>query len=236
MLLTCTYDFVVAPGKTYIASSVAKALALTAATRTAVVFISYADTTPATTRSVLQSFAFQVVSDDYDLQAVVCQSYSAETNRTLEGTRTFLSTVLACAGPTYLVLDGLDEMEQEERSLLLDQLILVLDSSNETRVFISSRPEADLVTKLKKEATEVPINEQNTPGIQTFVHQSMQSWFARREFWPEERAEIESCLKPITSKAKGIASFLVIWMDLGANLVAKECSCMLGSCSTVWKT
>ncbi|KAK7972207.1 Nacht domain protein [Apiospora saccharicola] len=191
-------------GKTFIASSVAKALSLVAATRTAVAFLSYSDTTPATTRSVLQSFAFQVVSNDYNLQEVVCQSYSAETNRTLEGTRTFLSTVLACAGPTYLILDGLDEMEQTERSLLLDQLIMVLDSSNETRIFISSRPEADLATKLSKKAIEVPINQKNTPGIRTFVHESMQSWFTRREFWPDDRAEIESCLKPIATKAKGM--------------------------------
>ncbi|KAK8054923.1 hypothetical protein PG993_000150 [Apiospora rasikravindrae] len=186
------------------ASSVAKALSLAANSRTAVVFLSYSDTPPATACSVLQSFAFQVVSDDHDLQVVVCQSYSAETNQSLEGTTIFLSAVLACAGPTYLVLDGLDEMERIERSLLLDQLMLVLESSNETKLFISSRPEADLATKLNKKATDLPINKQNTPGIQTFVHQSMESWFARREFWPEEKAEIEACLKPLATKAKGM--------------------------------
>ncbi|KAK8102138.1 hypothetical protein PG984_015284 [Apiospora sp. TS-2023a] len=114
--------------------------------------------------------------------------------------------------------DGMDEMEQTERSLLLDQLIMVLDSSNETRIFISSRPEADLARKLSKKAIEVPINQKNTPGIRTFVHLSMQSWFARREFWPDERAEIESCLKPIATKAKGIASFLVTRMDFVEDL------------------
>ncbi|KAK8037815.1 Nacht domain protein [Apiospora marii] len=191
-------------GKTFIASSVAKALSLTPATRKAIVFLSYSDNPRSTAFSVLQSFAFQVVSDDYNLQTVVCQSCTAEINQTLEGTRTFLSTILACAGPTYLILDGLDEMDRIERSLLLDQLILLLESSNETRLFISSRPEADLVAKLDKRATDLPINKHNTPGIQAFVHDSMRSWFARRGFWPEEKAEIEACLKPLASKAKGM--------------------------------
>ncbi|KAK7906557.1 hypothetical protein PG985_016294, partial [Apiospora marii] len=191
-------------GKTFMASSVAKALSLRAPTRKAIVFLSYNDNPRATASSVLQSFVFQVVSDDYDLQTVVCQSWTAETNQSLEGTTNFLSTILACAGPTYLILDGLDEMERIERSLLLDQLILVLESSNETRLFISSRPEADLVAKLNKRATDLPINKQNTPGIEAFVHDSMRSWFARRGFWPEEKAEIGACLKPLASKAKGM--------------------------------
>ena len=177
-----------------------------------------------------------MVSDDYDLQAVVCQSYSADMNQSLQSATAFLSTVLACAGPTYLVLDGLDEMERTERSLLLDQLILVLESSNETKIFISSRPEADLITKLNGKATTLPIDKRNTPGIQTFVHDTMESWFSKRGFWPEEKAEIEVCLKPLVTKAKGIATFLIDCMDLRANITPKECFCMLGSCLAVLKT
>ncbi len=118
-----------------------------------------------------------------------------------------LITLLACTGPAYLIVDGLDEMGEVEQRRLLTQLLRASELSREARLFISSRTEADLESILRKDATVLKIEQRNLECIQAFVKQWTQSWFVEREFWPDEQTEIELGLEPLASKSQGKLTF-----------------------------
>ncbi|KAI1640418.1 NACHT domain protein [Biscogniauxia mediterranea] len=189
-------------GKTYLASTViARVQSLG---RTAFAFLSYKENRNATAISVLHSLIFRVVSGEDDLQTVVCQSCNEESKRSLQGATELLTTVLACAGPVYLIVDGLDEIDEVERRRLLTQLLLILKSSHEVRLFISSRAEADLNSILSSGVTVLRVDQRNSECIQTFVKQWARRWFIEREFLPEEQTEIEAGLTPLAAKSQGM--------------------------------
>ncbi|KAI1488247.1 NACHT domain protein [Biscogniauxia mediterranea] len=189
-------------GKTYLASTViARVQSLG---RTAFAFLSYKENRNATAISVLHSLIFRVVSGEDDLQTVVCQSCNEKSKRSLQGATELFTTVLACVGPVYLIVDGLDEIDEVERGRLLTQLLLILKSSHEVRLFISSRAEADLNSILSSDVTVLRVDQRNSECIQTFIKQWAWRWFVEREFLPEEQTEIEAGLTPLAAKSQGM--------------------------------
>ncbi|KAI5867325.1 NACHT domain protein [Durotheca rogersii] len=189
-------------GKTYLTSTVIDKVRSLG--HTAFVFLSYKQDQRATAISVLHSFIFRLASGEEDLQTVVCQSCSEESKRSLQGAAALLTTVLSCTGPAYLIVDGLDEMDEEERGILLPQLLSIIKSSHEAKLFVSSRAEADLTSILRNEATAIRIDKRNSDCIQTFIQQWAQHWFIEREFWPEEQTQIKAGLAPLATKSKGM--------------------------------
>jgi hypothetical protein len=178
-------------------------------------FLSYKQQRDTTAISVLHSLIFRLVTGNDDLQTIVCQFYNAECKRTVKGATELLVKILSCAGPAYLIIDGLDEVEEIERSRLLIQLLQIVKSSHEARLFISSRAEADLVSILCSDATVLRIEQRNFECIQTFVKQWTQSWFVEREFWPEEQTEIEVGLEPLALKSQGMITDTIGTLTLG---------------------
>ncbi|KAJ6039601.1 NACHT nucleoside triphosphatase [Penicillium canescens] len=69
--------------------------------------------------------------------------------------RETLSNMLRCAGPTRIVIDGLDELPKGERTETLQELLEVLQDSNDTKILISSRAEKDIATALNKANPDV---------------------------------------------------------------------------------
>ncbi|KAI1273970.1 NACHT domain protein [Xylaria sp. FL0933] len=196
-------------GKTYLASEVIKKAQSMG--HTAFAFLSYKQ--HGTAISVIHSMIFHLASRNEDLQTVVCQSCSEECKKTLEGATDLLVNMLACTGPAYLVVDGLDEMDEVERCRLVAQMLRISASSHEVRLFISSRAEADLVSMLQKDATILQIERRNHQCIQAFVQQWTKSWFMERGFWPEEQSEIELGLESLASKSQGMFLYARVVLD-----------------------
>jgi hypothetical protein len=182
---------------------------------TAFAFLSYKESREITAISVLHSLVFGLVTGHDDLQTVICQSCSEESKRNLKGATELLTTVLACAGPAYLIVDGLDEMEEVERGRLLTRLLEIVKSSSEARLFISSRAEADLESILGDESIILRVEQRNLECIQTFVKHWTQSWFRERDFWPEERTEIEAGLVPLAVRSEGISLYGIFTVFFG---------------------
>ncbi|KAK5631042.1 hypothetical protein RRF57_006757 [Xylaria bambusicola] len=87
------------------------------------------------------------------------------------------------------------------------------ESSSETRVFISSRAEADLMLKLCKDASILQIDNKNYQCIQTFIRKWTKSWFIECEFWPEEQTEIQQGLESLAPKSKGMFLYARVVLD-----------------------
>ncbi|KAI0600874.1 NACHT domain protein [Biscogniauxia sp. FL1348] len=189
-------------GKTYLASTVIAEVQSLG--RTAFAFLSYKENRNATAISILHSLIFRVVSGEDDLETVVCQSCKEESKRSLQGATELLTTVLACAGPVYLIVDGLDEIDEGERGRLITQLLLILKSSHGVRLFISSRAEADLISILRNDATVLRVDQRNSECIKTFVERWARHWLVEREFLQEEQTEIEAGLAPLAAKSQGM--------------------------------
>ncbi|KAK4180618.1 hypothetical protein QBC36DRAFT_297422 [Triangularia setosa] len=105
-------------------------------------------------RSILQSLLFQLAFDVKDAQSLLVESNEREL---LGSTRYVLGLLRALlgtptAGLTYIILDGLDEMEVVERGILLQQLT-DLENCPELKILISSRREDGIASILGTKAT-----------------------------------------------------------------------------------
>ncbi len=145
---------------------------------------------------------FQLASDHDDLQALVCQSTRENLKTSIDTTTDLLRTLLSFAGSVYIVIDGVDEIDELERCRLLKQLFNVSETCIEVKILISSRSNADIMAFLKGKET-IRVDDRNSGSIQTFVNQRAQEWFLERDFYPDSRLEITRSLAPLASTAKG---------------------------------
>ncbi|KAF6815604.1 NACHT domain protein [Colletotrichum sojae] len=75
-------------------------------------------------------------------------------------------SLLRCAGLVYIVIDGVDEIEEKERSRLLEQLLRVSKSCQDCRILLSSRSESDLIAILKDDTVKIEVHHRNSGGVQ----------------------------------------------------------------------
>lgn len=170
--------------------------------RTLFAFASHIHQSILTARCILQSLVFQIAFDSKDAQIAIVES----DERNLSGSTTFVSgllkTLLKSIGPTYIILDGLDEMDAVERRILLQQLD-ELDDCTEVKILISSRPEDDIANTLAAKAVGIRVDKENSGAIQTYVNERTHNWLDREGFDQEARRQIKSLLLPVTGNANG---------------------------------
>ena len=189
-------------GKTYLSSTVVDH-ALSKG-RTLFAFLSYKFSSSISALSIIHSLIFQLTSGDDDLQAILCQSASKELRRELKRAVELLTTLLTTTGPVFIVIDGIDEIDEIERTRLLRCLLELSNCCDETKVLVSSRIEDDLQAILGDTAVQIRIDDRNAGSIQAFVSRRVQEWFLLRDFLPEARTEIQGLLAPLSSKANGM--------------------------------
>jgi len=166
-------------------------------------FLSYTHASNTSALSIFHSLIFQLASEDDDLQTVVCESSREKLKTNVEVAAKLFSDLLACAGLVYVVIDGLDEIKELERGLLLKHLLAVSRDAEDVRICISSRPEADLKTYLDEKADTVRVDTQNAGSIQKFVDHQTQKWLHDRNASPAAAAEVQRLLAPLAWKSKG---------------------------------
>jgi hypothetical protein len=170
--------------------------------RTLFVFASHIYQSSTTARSILQSLLFQLAFDAKDVQAVLVQSRERDLMSNTKYVSELLKTVLKSVGPTYIVLDGLDEMDPVERRILLQQLI-DLEDCTETMLLVSSRPEDDICRILETKATAIRVDKRNSGSIQSYVNQRTQDWIHGGDFDLEAQEEVRHLLAPLAATAGG---------------------------------
>jgi hypothetical protein len=172
--------------------------------RTLFVFVSHTHQTSTTTRSILQSLLFQLAFDVKDAQSVLAESNERELLGSTRYVLGLLKTLLdsPAVGPTYIILDGLDEMEVVERGILLQQLA-DLDSCPGTKILISSRPEDDIASILDAKATKIRVDKRNSGSIQSYVNQRTRDWIRTANLDQEIRKKVETLLAPVIGNANG---------------------------------
>ncbi|RYP91269.1 hypothetical protein DL770_002587 [Monosporascus sp. CRB-9-2] len=167
----------------------------------------------------LPLFDFQLASDDDDLRAIVCESTGDDLRSSTDGAVHVFKQLLAYAGLVYIIIDGLDEIEELERGRLLKYLLGLSKDCEGVKVIISSRSEADIHSVLKDESTILRVDHKNAGNIQTFVNQECQTWFRQCNFFPETETEIRGLLAPLASNSQGMFLYAKVvlksmrWLD-----------------------
>jgi hypothetical protein len=148
---------------------------------------------------------FQLAAYNDDLQEELCQSSRKNLKHNIEDAVIVLTTLLKCAGPVFIIVDGADEIDEVERGRLIKQLLTLSQSSQNAKILISSRVEQDIAKILDGEATKIRVDHCNAGSIQAFISQHIREWYQDREFLPEARAEIDGLLAPLAANSKGNA-------------------------------
>lgn len=114
-----------------------------------------------------------------------------------------LSKVLECAGPTYIIIDGLDEITELERHMTLRILLDILNNCDETKLLISSRIEDDIDSVMKGNAKTIRVDHKNAGCLQAYITSRAQQWLHDSNFDGQACSEIKALLAPLAAKAKG---------------------------------
>ncbi|KIW65266.1 hypothetical protein PV04_07539 [Phialophora macrospora] len=169
-------------------------------------FLSYKFASSLSALSILHSLIFQLAADRDDLQEIVCQSSSETLKSSIEAATELLKTLVHYVTPVYIVIDGIDEIDELERGRLLKHILSLLktdDRASSARVCISSRIETDL-TRMLKDWAIIRVDHHNAGSIQKFVNQCARQWYSEDNISPEMKSEIEGLLAPLASHAKGM--------------------------------
>lgn len=200
---TASYKYLhTCAGKTFLSSVVVDKTRTLG--RVAFAYLSYTafDTTSAL--SIIHSLIFQLIASDPDLQTIFCESISQDFEDTLGSALKILNMLLwSCTGPIYVIVDGLDEINEIQRVYFTKRILKSLEDCEDLMLCLSSRPETDLQALLDEKAASIRVNERNTESIEQFVHRWSGDWFRRYSIYPEARTQIERWLAPLALKAKG---------------------------------
>ena len=202
-------------------------------------FLNYRSAQEKITQIVLHSFLFQLVTDNKDLRPVL--AYHHENNyRKLVSSHAFIqdviSSILGHLSTTYFVVDGLDEIVETERSVLLWSLKSLQAKSPNLKLFISSRAEYDISTIIGPQCHKICVHHHNFKDIAEYVLKRVEVWLTGLRLAPEIVSDIQSCTEEIASKSKGMYFHLLDFNPkhhwLSANL-KQGCSCTRDWSATV---
>ena len=149
-----------------------------------------------------------MASEDDDLRTVLCQSSREDLKTNTDSAASLLIMLLACAGPVYIIIDGLDEIDELERGKLMRHLLTLATDSENTKILVSSRPEDDIAKSLDEKAIQIRIDHRNAGSIQSFINSHTQTWYQERGFSLEAQTEISSLLAPLAAKSKGFCALM----------------------------
>ncbi|ETS80391.1 hypothetical protein PFICI_07920 [Pestalotiopsis fici W106-1] len=204
-------------GKTFLSSAVVSRFQQTTEAMTAFAFLTYEEA-ETTALSTIHSLIFQLAEKHEDLRTIICESTSEALRSDLSATGKLLSDLIHCAGPVYLVIDGIDEISEAERGRLIAEVGKIAEICVQARIILSSRPEADIVRGLGDAVTTITIQDHNEASIESYIRQRSQEIFSERQMPKSALKSILELLSPLASQAKGMFLYARLVMDMVSSM------------------
>ncbi|KAI0096658.1 hypothetical protein GGR51DRAFT_568277 [Nemania sp. FL0031] len=207
-------------GKTYLAAAAVDEAVIRH--QTLFVFASYNNQNSTTALSITRSFIFQIAAGSHILQAMVVGFSERDLESNGKKALELLQTLLNTSAGTYIIVDGLDEIEESERRILLQRLDDLTGSCNELKILICSRPKDDIVKALGEKSKSLRVDKRNMASIQGFVDHRAEEWIAHQDFDQNAAFEISSLLSPLAARANGMFLYARIVLDNLMELSSAE--------------
>ncbi|KAH6850548.1 hypothetical protein B0I37DRAFT_116504 [Chaetomium sp. MPI-CAGE-AT-0009] len=171
-------------------------------------FLTHENQSAGKTLAVLHGLLFQALEQVPSLQ-VLLPDYSSPDRRRLLRDQDFvkevLCTVVTSIGPAYIVLDGLDEIEESCWRDLLAAVFSIKERCAETKVLISSREAREIALALKDRVAALRIDKHNHEDIEAFVRCETEDLLFRFGDADEQvRSRIQVALESIADKSDGM--------------------------------
>lgn len=169
-------------------------------------FLTYKAAQENMTLVVLHSLLFQLVTNNKTLRPVLAYNHKNNYHKLTDShefVRDLLRNILTNLPTTYFILDGLDEIAEKERSMLLSYLQTLQKDSPNLKLLISSRAEYDIGRSLGSECSKISLHHRNSKDIAEYVMTRTNKWLMGLDLAPELLFDIKNCTKEIAPKSKG---------------------------------
>jgi hypothetical protein len=121
-------------------------------------------------------------------------------------TELFVNLVKA-SGTIFIVIDGVDEMAETQRRILLKALTGQLKVCEDLKLLISSRRERDIELALGNDVPSARVDHKNMEDIEAYIKQQTEDWLPElRSYGADDLmcSEAKLLLGSISSKANGM--------------------------------
>ncbi len=148
-------------------------------------------------------FSSQLCSESQDLRASLVETSQRNLKTDTDFVTDTLKRALLYEGTVFIVIDGLDEVEEIERKRLLYLLRDILKDCQDTRLYISSREEVDIARIISTDATTVSVDRRNVESIQAYVSKRFKDWMEVAEFEAQAKEELKGLLSVLAPHSQG---------------------------------
>ncbi|KAF4995233.1 hypothetical protein FGRMN_5264 [Fusarium graminum] len=154
--------------------------------------------------SVICSFIFQLARNNPALQDMVRQISRDTLEHNLAAAVDLFINLIEGAGHALVIIDGLDEIGELERIILLRQMLKITADCDGARLLIASRLEDVIKGALEKRSKSIRVDALNTDSIHAYTKSRCQDWLRDRFFNREDCDEITALIGGIAQKAEGM--------------------------------
>jgi hypothetical protein len=172
-------------------------------------FISHDQQSVGRTLAVLKSLLFQALEAHPSLQSLLpdaSQPDHTKLTRDHHFLKDLLCKILTSIGPAFIVLDGLDEIEEVSWRDLLSTVLEIREKCVETKILISSRDVRGIARMLENHVVTVRVDEHNNEDIRLFLLAESDSLLLELEHCGASRGDcsaIRVALESIAEKSEG---------------------------------
>jgi hypothetical protein len=158
---------------------------------------------------ILHSLIFQVLLDNQALRPVLHEAYISnyrQITSSLEYAVGLFSDLIKASGSIFIIIDGVDEIAETERLLLLKALVGLFEASKDVKLLVSSRVERDISLLLGDNVPSIRVDHRNTKDIEIYVKIEIDIWLPELLSYGLDAhtySEIKTLSKSIVEIAKG---------------------------------
>jgi hypothetical protein len=138
------------------------------------------------------------------------EAYSSNYRQTMSSFEFIIelfANLVKASGTIFIVIDGVDEMAETQRGILLKALTSQLKVCGNLKLLISSRRERDIELALGNDVPSARVDHKNMGDIEAYVKKQTEDWLPElRSYGADDLmcSEAKLLLGSISSKANGI--------------------------------
>jgi hypothetical protein len=124
-----------------------------------------------------------------------------------EFTTELFANLVKASDTVFIVIDGVDEMAETERSILLKALTGLLKVCRDVKLLISSRRERDIELALGSNVPSARVDHENMGDIDAYIKNQTDDWLPELQSYGADDlmcSEAKLLLGSISSKANGM--------------------------------